>query len=63
MNAAEKDSIRAQRFAAKWFADEHTVEPTDEALCEAFKSCVKPPKPNLYPDIRVFIATPERWLH
>jgi hypothetical protein len=57
MTDAEKTAMRAQAFAAKWSADEHTEDPTDDALREAFKTCVKPPKPDLYPSIREKIRT------
>lgn len=43
---------RAQMFAAKWLADDHAEEPTDEALQAAFQLCAKPAKPELYPAIR-----------
>jgi len=46
---------KAQMFAAKWSADKHTEEPTDAALTEAFKDCVKPPRTSLYPLIRHLI--------
>jgi hypothetical protein len=46
------DERRVEMFAAKWFADEHTEEPTDAALAAAFARCVKPPKAVLYPLIR-----------
>ena len=54
-----KSVRRAQSAAAKWSADEHTEAPTDDALREAFKDCVRPPKADLYPLIRKRIAIGE----
>ncbi|ANZ13349.1 hypothetical protein ACH4YO_40590 [Streptomyces noursei] len=51
-----KTRRHAVQFAGKWWADQHTEEPTDEALCAAFAHCVKPPRPELYPAIREAIA-------
>ncbi|MGA5453850.1 hypothetical protein ACPCVO_45275 [Streptomyces umbrinus] len=47
---------RAVGFAAKWWAEQHTEEPTDEALRATFAHCVKPPRPESYPAIREAIA-------
>jgi hypothetical protein len=46
----------ARKFAAKWRADEHAEEPTDEALRAAFATCAKPPRQDIYPLIREQIA-------
>ncbi|MFM9629779.1 MULTISPECIES: hypothetical protein [Streptomyces] len=51
-----KARCRAVGFAAKWWAEQHTEEPTDEALRATFTHCVKPPRPELYPVIRETIA-------
>ncbi|MEU5978489.1 hypothetical protein [Streptomyces sp. NPDC047315] len=54
------DELRARRsaegFAAKWWAEQRTEEPTDDALRAVFAQCVKPPRPERYPAIRVAIA-------
>ncbi|MGX1267999.1 hypothetical protein [Streptomyces phaeoluteigriseus] len=52
----DKARRRAVGFAAKWWAEQHTEEPTDEALRATFAHCVKPPRPELYPVIRKAIA-------
>ncbi|QDN54076.1 hypothetical protein [Streptomyces sp. S1D4-20] len=52
MTDEDKARIRAVKYAGKWWADQHTEEPTDEALRAAFASCVQPPRPELYPLIR-----------
>jgi hypothetical protein len=46
----------AEGFAAKWWAEQHTEEPTDAAMADAFTYTVKPPKPEMYPVIREAIA-------
>lgn len=45
----------ARKYAAKWRADGHHGEPTDDALREAFARCVRPAKPDEYDDIRAAI--------
>ncbi|MFJ4880122.1 hypothetical protein ACIP93_33610 [Streptomyces sp. NPDC088745] len=54
------DDVKARRwaegFAAKWWAEQHTEEPTDSAMSAAFAYTVKPPKPEAYPLIRASIA-------
>ncbi|MFI1530644.1 hypothetical protein [Streptomyces griseus] len=44
--AADDDKARrrAVGFAAKWWAEQHTEEPTDEALRATFAHCGKPPR-------------------
>jgi hypothetical protein len=53
-------SDRARGFAAKWVAESELRQehPTDEAMQEAFKHCVLPPKADMYPLIREYI---ENW--
>ncbi|MER6616357.1 hypothetical protein [Streptomyces xantholiticus] len=51
-----KTRRRAAGFAAKWWAEQHTEEPTNEALRTVFANCMKPPRPELYPAIREAIA-------
>lgn len=43
---------RAPRYAAKWRADGHTGDPTDDALAVAFAGCVRPAWREEYPAIR-----------
>lgn len=45
----------AERYAAKWRADGHDEEPTDEALRAAFAHCVRPARPYEYDAIRASI--------
>ncbi|MGX1907698.1 hypothetical protein ACWIID_02360 [Streptomyces phaeochromogenes] len=47
---------RAEGFAAKWWAEQHTGEPTDGALAAVFAHTVKPPKREAYPLIREAIT-------
>lgn len=47
-----------EMYAAKWRADGHTEEPTDEALREAFAHCVRPARADEYPAIREAMAEP-----
>ncbi|MER7952020.1 hypothetical protein ABTY59_31980 [Streptomyces sp. NPDC096079] len=54
--AAEKDQRRAHAYAGKWWAEQGTDTPTDDALRDAFQHCTKPPRPKLYPAIRDAIA-------
>ncbi|MEU6462199.1 hypothetical protein [Streptomyces sp. NPDC046976] len=51
-----KTRRRAEGFAAKWWAEQHTEEPTDDRLRTTFANCVKPPRPELYPAIREAIT-------
>lgn len=52
----EKTRRWAEGFAAKWWAEQHTGEPTDDALTAVFAHTVKPPKPEAYPLIREAIT-------
>lgn len=45
----------AESYAAKWRADGHDEDPTDEAMAGAFASCVRPPWHKEYPAIRAAI--------
>lgn len=45
----------AEAYAAKWHADDHTEEPTDEALATGFARCVRPARPSEYDAIRAAI--------
>ncbi|MFF8696314.1 hypothetical protein ACF08W_29285 [Streptomyces sp. NPDC015144] len=54
--ADEKTRRWAQGFAAKWWAEQNTGQPTDDALSAAFAHTVKPPKPEAYPLIREAIT-------
>lgn len=59
---SEKDHRRATAYAAKWHAEHEraepprTEEPTDSALAECFRNCVRPARAELYPLIRLFIG-------
>ncbi|MER7377153.1 hypothetical protein [Streptomyces lanatus] len=52
----EKARRWAEGFAAKWWAEQHTGEPTDAALAAVFAHTVKPPKREAYPLIREAIT-------
>ncbi|SEE83025.1 hypothetical protein SAMN05216483_6691 [Streptomyces sp. 2131.1] len=52
----EKTRRWAEGFAAKWWAEQNTGEPTDAALAAVFAHTVKPPKPEAYPLIREAIT-------
>ncbi|MFD5856124.1 hypothetical protein [Streptomyces chartreusis] len=52
----EKTRRWAEGFAAKWWAEQQTGEPTDAALSAVFAHTVKPPKPEAYPLIREAIT-------
>ncbi|MFE4583404.1 hypothetical protein [Streptomyces chartreusis] len=52
----EKTRRWAEGFAAKWWAEQHTGEPTDAALAAVFAHTVKPPKREAYPLIREAIT-------
>ncbi|MDR3079424.1 MAG: hypothetical protein LBV60_00590, partial [Streptomyces sp.] len=46
----------AEGFAARWWAEQQTGEPTDAALSAVFAHTVKPPKREAYPLIREAIT-------
>lgn len=50
--AAEKDQRRALAYAGRWWAEQGTDAPTDDALRAAFQDSGKTPRPELYPAIR-----------
>ncbi|MFE7072632.1 hypothetical protein ACFU96_21375 [Streptomyces sp. NPDC057620] len=52
----EKTRRWAEGFAAKWWAEQNTGEPTDAALAAVFAHTVKPPKREAYPLIREAIT-------
>ncbi|NML55093.1 hypothetical protein HHL19_35810 [Streptomyces sp. R302] len=54
--AAEKDQMRAVAYAGRWWAEQGTDTPTDDAMREAFKRSGSQPRPELYPTIRAAIA-------
>ncbi|WP_328491228.1 hypothetical protein [Streptomyces zaomyceticus] len=54
--AAAKDQRRAAAYAGRWWAEQGTDAPTDDALRDAFQGSGKGPRPELYPAIRDAIA-------
>ncbi|GAA5070509.1 hypothetical protein [Streptomyces similanensis] len=52
----EKTRHWAEGFAAKWWAEQNTGEPTNAALAAVFAHTVKPPKQEAYPLIREAIT-------
>ncbi|GGM55907.1 hypothetical protein GCM10012275_28790 [Longimycelium tulufanense] len=43
---------RARRFAVKFNADAPRLMPTDETMADTFRNCTRPPKPEMYDEIR-----------